>query len=129
MHNLYVFQNAPVRLLCKTLLKHTSHNSRNMNREKLIQVATNLIAWTNSKPVTATAFARIVSPQLKVPIPYPGQSPDYEGLLALTQAAHVAAPDFKMIIKDTVVDETTSTVVLLLNITGTHVKYLEILSS
>jgi hypothetical protein len=100
-----------------------------MNREKLIQVATNLIEWTNSKPLTATAFATIVSPQLKVPIPYPGQSPDYEGLLALTQAAHVAAPDFKMTIKDTVVDETTSTVVLLLNITGTHVKYLEILSS
>jgi hypothetical protein len=95
-----------------------------MNREKLIEVATKLIAWTNNKPLTATAFATIVSPQLKVPIPYPGQSPDYEGLLALTQAAHVAAPDFKMTIKDTVVDEVTSTVVLLLNITGTHVKYL-----
>lgn len=95
-----------------------------MNREKLIQVATNLIAWTNSKPITATTFAEIVSPQLKIPIPYPGQSPDYEGLLALTKAAHVAAPDFKMTIKEMVVDVTTSTVALLLNVTGTHVKYI-----
>jgi hypothetical protein len=94
-----------------------------MSRDKLIQVATNFIAWV-SKPVDAEALSEFISKDVKVPICYPGTTPDYAGLLAMTQAAHVAAPDLKITIKDMVVDEVASAVVILIDITGTHVKYL-----
>ena len=94
-----------------------------MSRDKLIKVATGFIAWVN-KPQDAHALSAFISKDVKVPIPYPGTTPDYAGLLAMTQAAHVAAPDIKMTIKEMVVDEVKSTVVILIDITGTHVKYL-----
>jgi hypothetical protein len=96
-----------------------------MSRDNLIKVATGFIAWVN-KPQDADAFSAFISKDVNVPIPYPGTTPDYAGLLAMTQAAHVAAPDLKMTIKEMVVDEVKSTVVILIDITGTHVKYLPI---
>lgn len=58
-----------------------------------------------------------------MPIPYPGSTPNFEGLLAIAAAAHAAAEGFHMSIKTMIIDEEQSTVALLLNVTGKHVGY------
>lgn len=94
-----------------------------MSRAQLAEVATKFIGWTNTKPLDQETLSTIVSKDVVVPIPYPGATPNYDGLFALASAAHAAAEGFNMTIKNMVVDEEASTVVLLINIKGKHVGY------
>jgi len=82
-----------------------------------------MIAWINTANVDAASLSSICATDIAVPIPYPGSTPDYDGLVSVTNKSHVAFPDFNMAIKDQIVDEKESQVVLLLNVTGTQVGY------
>ena len=93
-----------------------------MSRQKLIDIATRYIEIISTKPLDTAAFSEVVASDVKVPIPYPGSTPDYAGVLAITQAGHAAAPDFKVSIRQVVVDDVASYVVVLANVTGTHIK-------
>jgi len=92
-----------------------------MSREQLAQVATKYVNWINTTPIDRETYTHIASKEIVVPIPYPGTTPDFEGLLAIATKAHAAAEGFHMSIKTMVIDEEQSTVVLLLNVTGKHV--------
>jgi hypothetical protein len=92
-----------------------------MSRQQLIDVATGLINWINTTPFDPAPLANVTAIDVSVPIPYPGATPDYNGLLATTKQIHEASPDFNMAIRQIVVDEAESRVVLFLNCTGTHV--------
>jgi len=91
-----------------------------MSRDQLVDVATRLIKWINTAPFDPEPLVSLAKPDVAVPIPYPGSTPDYNGLLAVTKQIHDAAIDFKMAIRQMVVDETESSVVMLLNCTGVH---------
>jgi hypothetical protein len=94
-----------------------------MSRAQLAETATNFLNWINSPELDPAVLATIVSKDVKIPIPYPGAAPTYDGLLAIANAAHAAAEGFHMTLKNMVIDEEASTVVLLINITGKHVGY------
>lgn len=99
-----------------------------MNRERLLDVADRLLAWINTPKVDAEALKTVVSPGLHVPIPYPGCTPDFAGLVTLTEGIYAASPDFKMQLVDTIVDVEDCKVVRLLNATGTQAGYNPLLS-
>jgi len=92
-----------------------------MNRDKLAQVATKYVNWINTTPIDREIYTQIASKEIVVPIPYPGSTPNFEGLLAIAAAAHAAAEGFHMSIKTMIIDEEQSTVALLINVTGKHV--------
>jgi hypothetical protein len=74
--------------------------------------------------VDAASLLSMCANEIVVPIPYPGSTPDFDGLISVTNNSHIAFPDFKMTAKDEIVDEKQSRVVLFLNIvTGTQAGY------
>jgi len=93
-----------------------------MSRAKFLDVATRVIQWISTTPVDVSDLEKILKRDVVVPIPYPGSTPDFQGLVATTEKIHGASPDFKMAITDSIVDET-GKVVLLLNCTGTQTGY------
>jgi hypothetical protein len=90
-----------------------------MSRANLLDVATRMIEWINTTPVDASSLEGIVKKDVVVPIPYPGSSADFQGLVDVTEKIKVSSPDFKMTITDSIVDET-GKVVLKINCTGTQ---------
>lgn len=94
-----------------------------MSRAQLLDTASRLIAWINTKSVDPSSLSKIVIQNVVVPIPYPGSTPDLAGLVATTEKIHGASPDFNMAIRDSIVDEIDSKVVLKLNVTGTQAGY------
>lgn|SRR5438477_4982012 len=94
-----------------------------MDRKQLLDVVNRFFEWTRTKPVDAAAVASILSKDVIVRIPYPGCSPNFDGIVALTAKGHEASPDFEIKIRDTVVDVQASTVVALVQVIGTHSKY------
>lgn len=94
-----------------------------MSREQLLDVTNRLIAWINTTQVDLDALATIAAKDVVVPIPYPGSTPDYDGLVTVTQKIHEASPDFKMTFKESIVDETEKRVVFLLQCSGTQAGY------
>jgi hypothetical protein len=93
-----------------------------MSRAQLLDVATRLIQWINTASADASSLATIAKQDVVVPIPYPGSTPDFQGLVAVTEKIHGASPDFNMAITDSIIDET-GKVVLKLNCTGTQAGY------
>ena len=93
-----------------------------MSRAQFLDAATRLIQWINTSSVDASALAKIVKEDVVVPIPYPGSTPDFQGLVAVTEKIHSASPDFNMAITDSIVDDT-GKVVVQLNCTGTQAGY------
>lgn len=83
-----------------------------------------MIDWINTSPVDVSSLQAIMTPAVVVPIPYPGASADFEGLVATTEKIHSASPDFNMAIRDSIVDDTDNKVVLKLNCTGTQTGYI-----
>jgi hypothetical protein len=92
-----------------------------MSRAQLIDTASKLLAWINTSSADPTALTAICEPNIAVPIPYPGSTPDFDGLVQVTKKVHEAAPDWKMTLIEMVVDETENKVVGLCNSTGTQV--------
>jgi hypothetical protein len=58
--------------------------------------------------------------QKKLSFQSPGSTPDFDGLISITNNSHLAFPDFKMTAKDEIVDEKQSRIVLFLNVAGTQ---------
>jgi len=100
-----------------------------MARAHLLETATNMIKWINDKAADPAGLEAICVKDVVVPIPYPGSTPDFDGLVAVTEKIHGASPDFEMAIKDNIVDEAASKVVLKLNCTGTQAGYTSLLNS
>jgi len=94
-----------------------------MGREQLLDVTSRLVAWINTANVDAASLLSMCAKETVVPIPYPGSTPDFDGLISVTNNSHITFPDFKMTIKDQIIDEKESRVVLLLNVTGTQAGY------
>ena len=94
-----------------------------MGREQLLDVTSRLVAWINTANVDAASLLSMCAKEIVVPIPYPGSTPDFDGLISVTNNSHIAFPDFKMTAKDEIVDEKESRVVLFLNVTGTQAGY------
>jgi hypothetical protein len=94
-----------------------------MSSTQLLDVATRMIAWINTIVVDVSVLDQIMIKDVVVPIPYPGSTPDFAGLVATTEKIHQASPDFNMAIRDSIVDDTNNKVVLLLNCTGTQSGY------
>lgn len=94
-----------------------------MNRAQLLDVATRMIGWINTTPMDKSKLAGVLAEDVVIPIPYPGSTPDFAGLVGVVDKIHGASPDFKMEIRESIVDETDNKVVLLLNTTGTQAKY------
>ena len=98
------------------------NSTSKMSRANLLDVATRMIEWINTTAVDVSSLEKIVKKDVVVPIPYPGSTPDFQGLVDVTEKIHVASPDFKMTITDSIVDET-GKVVLKTNCTGTQTGY------
>ena len=94
-----------------------------MSRQQLLDTTSRMIAWINTADADPESLAIICTKDIAVPIPYPGSTPDFDGLVNVTKGSHTAFPDFKMVIKDQIVDEMNSRVVLQLNVTGTQMGY------
>ena len=93
------------------------------SRSRLAQAATDLIAWINIKEVNPSTLAELCTPDIAVPLPYPGSTPDMAGLVAVTNKIHGAAPDWKMSLQTMVVDQTEGRVVCLCRSQGTQEGY------
>jgi hypothetical protein len=94
-----------------------------MGREQLLDVTSRLVAWINTAKVDAASLLTMCAKEIVVPIAYPGSTPDFDGLISVTNNSHIAFPDFKMTVKDEIIDDKESRVVLLLNVTGTQAGY------
>jgi len=93
------------------------------SRSRLAQAATDLITWINIKEVNPSTLAELCTPDIAVPLPYPGSTPDMAGLVAVTNKIHGAAPDWKMSLQTMVVDQTEGRVVCLCRSQGTQEGY------
>jgi hypothetical protein len=93
------------------------------DRTKLAQAAKDLIAWINVKEVNPATLTDICTPDVVVPIPYPGSTPDLAGLIAVTEKIHGASPDWTMTLQKMVIDETEGRVVCLCRSQGTQAGY------
>jgi hypothetical protein len=91
-----------------------------MSREQLLDIVTRYVHFINTSKPEASVLSTIAAENVVVPIPYPGSTPDFQGLMSTTTKVHAASPDFKMSLLDSIVDEKESKVVLLLNASGTH---------
>src|SRR5271170_3925624 len=94
-----------------------------MGRSQLIEVANQMLAWINEGSSDPAGLAAITSKEVTVPIPYPGCTPDFAGLLQVTKGIHAATSGYKMALRELVVDEVESRVVALVNTSGTQTGY------
>ena len=100
-----------------------------MGRDEVINHITRMLAWQNSPNPDAAGLSALCAENVVVPIPYPGSTPDFAGLLQVTQKVHKASPDWNIALKEMVIDETENKVVCLCNCTGTQVGYIPLLIS
>lgn len=96
------------------------------DRTKLAQAATNLIAWINTKAVNPATLTEICTPDVVVPIPYPGSTPDLAGLVGITEKIHGASPDWTMTLTKMVIDQAEGQVVCLCRSQGTQAGYVTV---
>src|SRR6202035_4111237 len=76
------------------------------DRQQLAQAAKDLIVWINTKEVNPSTLTNICSADVVVPIPYPGSTPDLDGLVGVTTKIHGASPDWSMTLQKMVIDQT-----------------------
>lgn len=91
-----------------------------MTRDKLTAVATSVLEWLNAPEINTTILPTILSPSVSVPYPVPGTEGSYEGLVELTRKCRAAFPDYKMTSQRLIIDASDNSVVILVNLTGTH---------
>ena len=91
-----------------------------MNREQLLDRATQYVAWLNKNPSDAATLSKLMDPDISIPSPYPGATPTFEGAVKFIEALRAAIPDVEFKILDTCIDEVQSSVTVLGNVTGTH---------
>lgn len=92
-----------------------------MSRAQLVAITAKLLEWFNTPSADPTALATICTESINVPIPYPGSTPDFDGIIQVTKKVHEGFPGFKMTLLETVIDETEHKVVGLCRTTGTQV--------
>jgi hypothetical protein len=96
------------------------------DRQKLAQAAKDLIAWINTKEVNPSTLTNICSADVVVPIPYPGSTPDLDGLVGVTTKIHGASPDWSMTLQKMVIDQDEGRVVCLCRSEGTQAGYIAV---
>jgi hypothetical protein len=95
-----------------------------MSREQLLDISARFLNWVKSHAKDASELASVVAEDVVVLTPFPGTTPDFQGLLAHQQKANIGSSDFKINIKYAIVDEVQSAVIHFLEVTGTHDGYL-----
>jgi len=93
-------------------------------RDQLLNISSRYLKWANSPNVDPTELKSIVADDVLLKIAYPGHTADHAGLIGRQQSARLASPDFKLTLLQGVVDETESTVVQFLELSGTHQGFL-----
>lgn len=94
-----------------------------MNRDQLLDRYTRLLQWINTTPVDESALSSLVAPDIVVPLPYPGATPDYAGLITTTTKVHESQAGWKMELVHATVDDVQCVVIGLLKVSGVHVGY------
>jgi hypothetical protein len=94
-----------------------------MSRAQLTEISAKLLEWINTPSADPTVLATICAESINVPIPYPGSTPDFNGLVQVTKNVHQASPDWKMTLLETVIDETENKMVGLCRSSGTQVGF------
>jgi len=94
-----------------------------MSTQQILDITKCLVEWINTAKVDPASLLTMCAKDIVVPIPYPGSTPDFDGLISVTTKTHVAFPDFKMAVREHIVDEKESRVVLLLDVSGTQAGY------
>jgi len=94
-----------------------------MNREQLLDRATQYIAWLNKNPSDAETLSTLMARDISIPVPYPGATPTFEGSVKFMKALHAALADVHFEILDACIDEVQHSVTVLANVTGTHVGF------
>lgn len=91
-----------------------------MSREQLLDISARFLDWVSSHGKDPSELATMVAKDVVVLTPFPGTTPDFPGLLAHQQKATIGSSDFKLTLKEAIVDEVKSTVVQFLEVAGTH---------
>jgi hypothetical protein len=91
-----------------------------MNREQLLDRATQYIAWLNKNPSDEATLATLMDPDVSIPSPYPGATPTFQGAVKFIQSVRTAIPDVEFKILETCIDEVQYSVTLLGTVAGTH---------
>lgn len=93
-----------------------------MSRDQLLDIASRIFDWTNIRSADAdpSILSTFVAEDLVIKIPFPGVTPDLAGFAMYKKKAHDASSDFKITIREVVVDETESRVVHFFQCSGTH---------
>jgi hypothetical protein len=91
-----------------------------MNREQLLDRATQYVAWLNKNPSDAATLATLMAPDVSIPSPYPGATPTFEGAVKFIENLRASIPDVEVKILDTCIDEVQCSVTLLGTVAGTH---------
>lgn len=93
------------------------------NREKLLAIANRFNAWFSSHDTNPSVLEAIVSRQVVLHIPFPGLSPDFDGLVEQYKRTITATKDVQVNVKADVVDEDNSLVAQFFEATGTQTGY------
>ena len=91
-----------------------------MNREQLLDRATQYVAWLNKNPSDAETLATLMAPDVSIPSPYPGATPTFDGAVKFIESLRASIPDYKIEILETCIDEVQCSVTVLGNVSGTH---------
>ena len=92
-------------------------------REKLLDIANRFNTWFSSHDTSPSLLESIVSRQVIVHVPFPGLSPDFEGLVEQYKRTITATKDVQITVKTDVVDEDNSLVAQFFEATGTQTGY------
>jgi hypothetical protein len=94
-----------------------------MTRQLLLDIAARWVAWGNSRTADPETLSKIIARDAVFPVPYSSATSDFEGIVKMAEGGRTASPDDKMTIDKAIVDEVESTVVHLVEVTGTHNTY------
>ena len=91
-----------------------------MNRQQLLDFASQYIAWINKNPSDEETLSKLMSRDISMPVQYPGAIPTYDGTVKFMEDLHAASNDINFEIIDTCVDELQCSITLICRATGTH---------
>lgn len=94
-----------------------------MSRQQLIDISEKAFNWASSHSKDPAQLSLCVAEDVAWLTPLPGTTPDFAGILAYQQTNTSGSSDFKMTLRNVIVDEIESRVVHFMEITGTHDGY------
>jgi len=97
-----------------------------MDRTQLLAQVAAYVECQNSPTPESDTLSKIMSKEVSLPYPSPGvplPTTGFNGIAEITKTARKAFPDYKLEVKQTVIDTEECRVVVLLQVTGTHTGY------